>query len=77
MELRNGNFVLSLKRPASIAHMSSDQLLDPEFTVGGGDETALPLGFNLRLINGLAGLAGGRLDFEAGSAALILPTLTE
>ncbi len=71
------DFVMSVARPASLSLARGDRLLDPEFAVDGGDDTALGLGFGLRLLNGLAALAGGRLEVGGGALTLVLPTLKE
>ncbi len=73
----DGSFCLSIARPRVLATEPGERMLDPEFSVAGGDDTALPIGFSLRLINGLAGLAGGRLDFDPRSIVLILPTTAD
>lgn len=62
---------LSLDRPRAAAGLSEAELFDPSVDVGGG--TGLGLGFSLRLVRGLARIAGGELDVGAGRIVLLLP----
>ena len=50
-----------------------DDLLDPEFTLGQSDRAMLGLGFSLRLVNGLVGIAGGALDITEDEFTLSIP----
>ncbi len=77
LALQGDALTVSVGRPVALEGLSGEQLLNPEFSVIGGDETALPLGFNLRLLNGLAGLAGGRLEFHQHCLSLVLPTIDD
>ena len=60
-------------RPKSTILAGKEELLDPEFTIGGSDRALLGLGFSLRLINGLVAIAGGGLEIEDGEFSLHLP----
>ncbi len=61
------SFAISFTRPKSTILTGEDDLLDPDFTIG-DDRALLGLGFSLRLINGLVGIAGGGLDIEDSSS---------
>jgi hypothetical protein len=50
-----------------------DELLDPEFTIGEADRALLGVGFSLRLVNGLVGIAGGGLEISADRFSLSVP----
>jgi len=50
-----------------------EDLLDPEFTIGDADRALLGLGFSLRLVNGLVGIAGGALEISDDRFTLTLP----
>ncbi len=57
-----GQLSVSATRPASTAHIGEAQLLDPSFSTDAeGEGSRLGLGFALRLVRGLARLAGGDL----------------
>ena len=73
IDLVGDSLVIAIHRPASVAKASSEALFDPEFAPERVDPTNLPLGFSLRLVNGLAGLAGGRLECAAETISLVLP----
>ena len=64
---------MSVTRPKSTILAGRDDLLDPEFTIGGADRALLGLGFSLRLINGLVEIAGGGLDIDDGQFTLRIP----
>jgi hypothetical protein len=64
---------LSMTRPRSTILAGKEDLLDPEFTIGGADRALLGLGFSLRLINGLVGIAGGALEIDDGHFTLFVP----
>ncbi len=66
-------FGFSLTRPRSTILAGKEDLLDPEFTIGGADRALLGLGFSLRLINGLVGIAGGVLEIEEEDFSLLVP----
>jgi hypothetical protein len=63
---------IGMTRPHSTILAAKEDLLDPEFTIG-ADRALLGLGFSLRLINGLVGIAGGGLELEEGQFSLIVP----
>ena len=66
--------VLTISRPAATLHLSERQLLDPAFhTPEEGGGSRLGLGFALRLVRGLARLAGGDLAFTASDFAVSFP----
>ena len=62
-----------ISRPAVTAAAAKEQLLDPDFTLGKGERAMLGLGFSLRLVNGLAGIAGGKLEIGDDQFVLSLP----
>ncbi len=64
---------IGLTRPKATILAGKEDLLDPEFTIGGADRALLGLGFSLRLINGLVGIAGGGLDIDEGQFTLSVP----
>ena len=66
-------FRIGVTRPESTILADKDDLLDPEFTIGGADRALLGLGFSLRLINGLVGIAGGSLEIDDGHFTLSVP----
>ena len=69
-----GRLSISVTRPASTIHVSETQLLDPSFsTAAEGEGSRLGLGFALRLVRGLARLAGGDLSLSQSELTLILP----
>lgn len=47
LEMAGGYFSLGLERPAVIANIKADQLLNPEFSADGGQESSLGIGFSL------------------------------
>jgi hypothetical protein len=73
LELEGGYFSLCLARPTLIAKIEADQLLNPEFSADGGQESNLGIGFSLRLVNGLAELTGSRLEIGPEQLCLKLP----
>jgi len=71
---RSGDRIgIGVTRPKSTVLAGKEDLLDPEFTIGGADRALLGLGFSLRLINGLVGIAGGGLDIDEGRFTLTIP----
>jgi len=69
-----GRLSISATRPASTAHLSEAQMFDPSFSTSGEAEgSRLGLGFALRLVRGLARLAGGDLRLSQSDLTLILP----
>ena len=65
--------VIGVSRPQATMLAGRDELLDPEFTIGGADRALLGIGFSLRLINGLIGMAGGSLEIDDDWFRLNLP----
>ena len=68
-----GRCGIGITRPRSTILATRDDLLDPEFTIGNSDRALLGLGFSLRLVNGLAELAGGALDIGDEYLTIFLP----
>ena len=66
---------VSITRPKSTLLAGKDDLLNPEFTIGESDRAMLGLGFSLRLVNGLVGIAGGGLDITPEQFALHVPMM--
>ncbi len=66
-----GQFAISIDRPDATRGTVEEALLDPAFVVGGG--SGLGLGFALRLVRGLASMAGGGLDVAADRLVLLIP----
>jgi len=65
---------ISATRPAATTHLSEAQLFDPSFSADAeGEGSRLGLGFALRLVRGLARLAGGDLRPSPSGLTLILP----
>ena len=64
-------FAVTIDRPEAMRGVGNEALLDPAFVVGG--ESGLGLGFALRLVRGLAAMAGGRLDVASDRLALLIP----
>ncbi len=73
VERKGERCAVGISRPATTVMATKDDLLDPEFTLGGGGQALLGLGFSLRLVNGLVGIAGGDLDIGDELFALSLP----
>ena len=63
----------SITRPNATLLAGRDELLDPDFTIIQTDRSLLGLGFSLRLVNGLVGIAGGSLEIESGRFTLSMP----
>jgi hypothetical protein len=68
---------VSMTRPRATIMATKDELLDPEFTIGARDRELLGLGFSMRLVNGLASLAGGGLEIGDEQFTLLLPLSDE
>lgn len=64
---------ISITRPKATLMAGKDELLDPEFTIGEADRALLGVGFSLRLVNGLVGIAGGGLEISADRFTLSVP----
>jgi signal transduction histidine kinase len=75
VERKGEQCAISISRPKTTAMASKDDLLDPEFTLGEGDQALLGLGFSLRLVNGLVGIAGGELEIGDEQFTLSLPMI--
>lgn len=73
----NGCVVLGVDRPASLADLEEEQLLDPGYTAEGdwADGPLLGLGFSLRLIRSLAAGSGGTLQITPDRFLLSMPAL--
>ena len=65
--------MVSIARPKATLLAGKEELLDPEFTIGEADRALLGLGFSLRLVNGLVGIAGGALDISGEQFTLSMP----
>ena len=63
----------NVTRPRATLLAGKEELLDPEFTIGEADRALLGLGFSLRLVNGLVGIAGGSLEIADDHFALSVP----
>ena len=69
-----GRLAVDVGRPAATLNLGEAQLFDPTFATGAeGEGARLGLGFALRLVRGLARLAGGDLRLAATEFQLILP----
>jgi hypothetical protein len=64
---------MSFTRPRATILATKDDLMDPEFTIGDADRDLLGLGFSMRLVNGLASLAGGGLEISDEYFTLFVP----
>jgi hypothetical protein len=64
---------IAITRPKATLLAGKDELLDPEFTIGEADRALLGLGFSLRLVNGLVGIAGGGLEISSDRFTLSVP----
>lgn len=65
--------LIGISRPKATMMAGKEDLLDPEFTIGEADRAMLGLGFSLRLVNGLIGIAGGALDIAEDQFTLSVP----
>lgn len=71
VDMIGNQLAFAIDRPRSTFGVAEEALLDPAFDVGQG--SALGLGFSLRLVRGLASVAGGRLDVAPDRLILLLP----
>lgn len=75
---RGAKCQLTIARPRLLDGYDEDQLVDPGFDPSGGDEAqSVGLGFALRLVRGLARVAGGRLTFDEQRITLELPAFDD
>ena len=65
--------LIGITRPETTMMATKEDLLDPEFTIGEADRAMLGLGFSLRLVNGLVGIAGGELEIAEDQFTLSVP----
>jgi signal transduction histidine kinase len=76
---RGAMCLLTIARPHALAGVSESKLVDPSFNpvlhafAGKDDEHGVGLGFALRLVRGLAKVAGGRLAIDEHRITLELP----
>lgn len=79
VEVKEGprQITLSVARPLSTRHLSDVQVMDPSFHAEGMPSSQLGLGFALRLVRGLARLAGGELSLTTSEFQLMLPAARE
>ena len=68
---------IGITRPKATVLAGQEELLDPEFTIGDADRALLGLGFSLRLVNGLVGIAGGGLEISDDRFTLSVPLAAE
>ncbi|RST31033.1 hypothetical protein HMF7854_09420 [Sphingomonas ginkgonis] len=68
-----GRFLVVLTRPRQTLFAGETELLDPSFAIVSDQDGSLGFGFSLRLLRGLAGLAGGALAIEPQRFVLSLP----
>jgi signal transduction histidine kinase len=69
-----GRLAVAVSRPAATLQLGEAQLFDPSYSTGAeGEGSRLGLGFALRLVRGLARLAGGDLSLTPSELTLILP----
>ena len=69
-----GRLAVAVSRPAATLQLGEGQLFDPSYsTAAEGEGSRLGLGFALRLVRGLARLAGGDLSPSPSELTLILP----
>ncbi len=65
--------VVSVTRPLSTRHLSDEEVMDPAVQGDGETASRLGLGFTLRLVRGLARLAGGDLKLGPAEFQLLIP----
>lgn len=68
----NESCTLSVDRPAALKSVSENDLLDPGFSVPRQRNSRLSLGFSLRLVRGIAQLAGGDLMVSRRKLTLVM-----
>jgi hypothetical protein len=68
----NESCALSVDRPAALKNLGEDDLLNPRFAVPRQRNSRLSLGFSLRLVRGIAQLAGGDLMVTPRKLTLLL-----
>jgi hypothetical protein len=76
VDVRDGRklVTITVTRPPSTRHLNEEQMLDPSFQTEGEERASeLGLGFALRLVRGLARLAGGDLKLSTNEFQLKLP----
>ncbi|MFC7537595.1 histidine kinase dimerization/phospho-acceptor domain-containing protein [Sphingomonas sp. GCM10030256] len=71
MDRAGQHLAIAVDRPRATLGVGEDQLLDPAFDPT--EDAALGIGFALRLVRGLTGIAGGRLDVSTDRLTLLLP----
>ena len=73
----SGHVMMALDRPSSLRGIEESALLDPSYDQEGEwpDGPLLGLGFSLRLVRGLAGACGGRLDIAEDHFLLTVPAM--
>ncbi len=62
---------VSITRPAAIRAVPAEQLLDPAYAATSGER--IGIGFALRLVRGLARIAGGDLHIDADQLVMLVP----
>jgi hypothetical protein len=70
---RGAMCLLTVARPHRLSGVSEAQLVDPAFDPEGDDQQKVGLGFALRLVRGLARVAGGNLFIDEQRITLELP----
>jgi signal transduction histidine kinase len=70
---RGAMCLLTVGRPRRLDGIGESQLLDPAFDPEAGDQQKVGLGFALRLVRGLARVAGGNLVIDEQRITLELP----
>ena len=68
---KKGMCSITVTRPRAIREVADEQLFDPGFALDPDDK--LGIGFALRLVRGLARIAGGDLQVEPERLALLMP----
>jgi signal transduction histidine kinase len=74
----SGHVMMALDLPSSLRDIEESALLDPSYDQEGEwpDGPLLGLGFSLRLVRGLAGACGGRLDIATDHFLLTVPAMS-
>ena len=68
-----GQLAISVTRPVATRHLLDEQIMDPSFSEMDEGPARLGLGFALRLVRGLARLAGGDLRITPDELQLLVP----